>query len=219
VLILTARGEDTDIRKGVKAGADDYTVKPFRQMELLARVKVLALRSSPREKGPPMICGLIYFHPPARQLLYRGKPIQITATEADILYELMKDVGRVVTYSTLAQAVWGGEYPGAADSLKVHVDRLRGKIEADPGCPQLIIGRPGTGYVMVGPECSCQANSVPSVRSCVDGERLKITSQSQTQAAPAVGPASFSDYMEEMEEMPFRIPRPRSNASENRDWT
>jgi len=158
ILILTARGEEADILRGVELGADDYTVKPFRQMELLARAKMLALRASPRETAAPMMCGPLYFHPPTRQLLYYGRQVAITATEADILFQLMKAPGQVVVYSTLAETVWGEDYPGADESLKIHVERLRTRLDEDPGAPQLILSQPGVGYVLAVPEGFSGAN-------------------------------------------------------------
>ena len=150
VLILTVRGEETDIVKGVELGADDYVVKPFRQIELLARVRALTRRPVIQESKPVLTCGALRFDPSARRLLHKGDTVAITATESEILYHLMKNAGQVVPHSVLAASVWGDDQPGAADSLKVHVNRLRSKLEADTDNPQLILTRPGEGYMIVG---------------------------------------------------------------------
>ena len=151
IIILTVMADEADIVKGLEYGADDYVVKPFRQMELLARVKAVIRRQSPSEEEPPLVCGQLQFDPSTRQLLYGEKEISLTATEGDILYCLMEKAGHVVTHSSLAEKIWGVDYAGAADSLKVYIRRLREKLEADPSHPQLILNKPGIGYLLAEP--------------------------------------------------------------------
>jgi len=150
-IILTVRAEEADVVKGLEWGADDYIVKPFRQLELLARVKALIRRQGPSEEEP-LDYGSLRLDVTSGTLNYGGKEINLTVTESHILSHLMKNAGRAVTHSSLAEAVWGDDYPGATDSLKVHIRRLREKIEADPGHPQLILTRTGVGYLLVKPE-------------------------------------------------------------------
>ena len=150
IIILTVRAEEADIVKGLEWGADDYVVKPFSQLELLARVKA-QIRGQTRSREEPLVCGPLSFDPSTRQLLYDGKEIALTRTEAHILRHLMNNAGRVVTHSSLAEEVWGEDYPGAADSLKVHIRRLREKLEADPSQPQLILTKAGIGYFLKKP--------------------------------------------------------------------
>jgi two-component system KDP operon response regulator KdpE len=150
-IILTVRSDEADIVKGLEWGADDYITKPFRQLEFLARVKALI-----RRQGAPEMEVLSYG--PLRldttigQLTYDGKDIPLTVTESHIMAHLMRNGGRAVTHSSLAEAVWGDDYPGAADSLKVHIRRLREKIEDDPSHPRLILTRTGVGYFLARPE-------------------------------------------------------------------
>ena len=151
IIILTVRAEEADIVKGLEWGADDYVTKPFRQLEFLARVKALIRRRSPSEEEP-LVCGSLRLDATTGQLYYNGKEIALTVTESHILNHLMKSAGRVVTHLSLAEAVWGEDYPGATDSLKVHIRRLREKIEADPSHPQLILTRTGIGYFLAKPE-------------------------------------------------------------------
>lgn len=151
VIILTVRGEEADMVKGLEWGADDYVVKPFRQMEFLARAKALLRRQSPPGKEPPLVCGPLRFDPSTHQVIYGKKEISLTRTEGYILHHLLKQAGQVVTHSSLAETVWGVDYPGAADSLKVHIRRLREKLEADPSHPQLILTKAGIGYFLAKP--------------------------------------------------------------------
>ena len=150
-IILTVRSDEADVVKGLEWGADDYITKPFRQLEFLARVKALIRRQSPSEEET-LVCGRLRLDATTGQLHYDGKEIALTITESHILNHLMKNAGHVVTHSSLAEAVWGDDYPGVADSLKVHIRRLREKIEADPSHPQLILTKAGVGYSLAKPE-------------------------------------------------------------------
>jgi len=146
-IILTVRSDEADVVKGLEWGADDYIIKPFRQLEFLARVKALIRRQAPSEEEP-LVYGPLHLDTTARQLHYGGKEINLTVTENHILSHLMTNAGRIVTHSSLAEAVWGDDYPGSADSLKVHIRRLREKIEEDPSHPTLILTRTGVGYFL-----------------------------------------------------------------------
>ncbi len=151
LIILTVRAEEVDIIKGLEWGADDYVVKPFRQLELLARVNALMRRRSPPGEEPPLRCGPLHFDPSNLQLLNGEREVDLTRTEGKIFYHLMKNAGHVTTHSRLAEAVWGEDYPGIADSLKVHIRRLREKIELDPSHPRLILTKAGVGYSLAKP--------------------------------------------------------------------
>ena len=151
ILILTARTEESDIVKGLEWGADDYMIKPFRQLELLSRIKALTRRRTTTDSEVPISVGLLNFNPSTGQLSCNNKEISLTPTEGRILNHLMRNAGQVVTHSSLADAVWGEDYPGAVDSLKVYIRRLREKLEAEPQQPQLILTKAGVGYIMVKP--------------------------------------------------------------------
>ena len=146
-IILTVRADEADVVKGLEWGADDYITKPFRQLELLARVKSLIRRHTPSEEET-LSHGSLHLDPLTGQLKIGDKEIALTVTENHILTHLMKNVGHVVTHSNLAEAVWGDDYPGATDSLKVHIRRLREKIEQDPGKPHIILTKTGVGYYL-----------------------------------------------------------------------
>ncbi|MFC1967755.1 response regulator transcription factor [Chloroflexota bacterium] len=146
IIILTVRAEEADIIKGLEWGADDYMIKPFRQLELLARIKA-QIRRQDTAKAETIIIGPLQLDSVAGQLQHKDREINLTVTETRILGHLMRNAGRVVTHASIAEAVWGDDYPGAADNLKVHIRRLREKIEDNPSDPSFIITKPGTGYL------------------------------------------------------------------------
>lgn len=146
IIILTVRADEADIVKGLEWGADDYIVKPFRQLELLSRVQVQLRRQSSLSEAAPLAYGRLRFDPSTRQLLCGEKEVRLTATESQIIYQLMRNAGRVVTHAAVAEGVWGVDYPGAVDSLKVYIRRLREKLEEDPSHPKLILTKAGVGY-------------------------------------------------------------------------
>jgi len=151
IIILTARAEEADIVKGLEWGADDYIVKPCGQIELLARVKARVRDKTHFAEESPISFGSLLFNPPTRQLLYGKREINLTAIEAHIIHHLMRAGGDVASYSSLAEDVWGEDYPGSVDSLRVHIRRLREKLEADPSHPQLILSKRGIGYFLAKP--------------------------------------------------------------------
>ncbi len=146
IIIVTVRAEEADIIKGLEWGADDYIIKPFRQLELLARIKAQIRRQGQPEEEK-VVSGPLELNTVTGQLYHKNREISLTATETRILGHLMRNAGHVVTHSSLAEVVWGDDYPGATDSLKVHIRRLREKIEETPGSPALIITKPGVGYL------------------------------------------------------------------------
>ena len=152
ILILTVRSDESDIVRGLEWGADEYVIKPFRQKELLSRIKLITRRRGAIAEGAPLICGKLQFEPSTGQLFYEGREVNLTPTEVSIMNHLMQNAGRVVTHSRLAEAVWGVDYPDAADSLRVHIRRLRTKLEADPSEPKMVLTRAGMGYMLAKPE-------------------------------------------------------------------
>ncbi len=151
IMILTVRGEEADIVKGLEWGADDYMTKPFRQLELLSRIKALTRRAGSSGEETPLVYGELRFNPTTRQLLRGQEEIRLTRTEGSVLHHLMKNAGQVVTHSSMAESVWGEDYPDAVDSLRVYIRRLREKIEPDPDNPRIIITHTGIGYSLSKP--------------------------------------------------------------------
>jgi two-component system response regulator VicR len=151
ILILTVRGEEADIVRGLEWGADDYMTKPFRQLELLSRIRALTRRANP-SADERLVHGKLSYAPATRQLTNGDDEIDLTRTEGYILAHLMRNAGQVSTYSGLAEVTWGDDYPGATENLRVYIRRLREKIEADPDQPQIILTRTGAGYYLAKPE-------------------------------------------------------------------
>jgi two-component system, OmpR family, response regulator VicR len=146
IIILTALSEETDIIKGLQWGADDYMTKPFKHMELIARIRALMRRQVSPAEETPLSLGPLHFTPVTKQVFNGTAFINLTNTESQLFNELMQNVGKVMTYGHLAARVWGDDYPGAIDSLRVNIRRLRIKLEADPRHPRFIHTRMGVGY-------------------------------------------------------------------------
>jgi two-component system response regulator VicR len=147
VIIVSARGGEASIVKGLDWGADEYILKPFGQLELLARVKSVLRRANGRENSDCVESGPISFDTLSRQLSCRDKSVRLTITESYIANILIVNSGRVVTYNQLSEAIWGDTYPGATDALRVHIRRLRAKIDPVIAGVGRIASTPGVGYV------------------------------------------------------------------------
>jgi two-component system KDP operon response regulator KdpE len=152
IIILTVKADEADIVRGLECGADDYIVKPCSQLELLARIKARIRDKTRFDQQSILSYGSMRFDPSTRLLRIGERKVELTAIEAHIMHCLMKNAGHLATYSSLAEEVWGEDYPGSVDSLRVHIRRLRGKIEANPSNPQVILNRVGLGYFLAKPD-------------------------------------------------------------------
>jgi DNA-binding response OmpR family regulator len=150
ILILTARSDEADIVKGLEWGADDYMVKPFKQLELQARINGIIRRRS-FLKDESLIVGNLRFDPGSMRLFSGRTEINISRTEGLILGTLMRNPGNVVNYGVIAEAIWGDDFAEASNSVRVHIRHLREKLEADAGKPQLILTKTGIGYYLAKP--------------------------------------------------------------------
>lgn len=148
VVILTVKGDEADIVKGLELGANDYIVKPFRQMEFVSRVYAQFREKSDFGKGQHMVAGRLSLDLSKRTASIDGRLVYLTPIESSILAMLMRNCGQVVTHETLANEVWGVAYPDSTKSLKVHIHRLREKIEAERSAPQLIQTKACDGYYL-----------------------------------------------------------------------
>ncbi len=155
VIILTVRGEELDKIKGLELGADDYVVKPFSHMELLARVKAVLRRSQmPELRGDekPFVHGNLKVDFSSREITVSGNLVKLTPIEYNLLYQMIRNEGRVLTHRFLLEKVWGEEYIDATDYLKKYIQRLRQKLEDDSENPRLILTERGVGYKLMKPQ-------------------------------------------------------------------
>ncbi len=147
IIILSVRGEEKDIFTGLELGAHDYIVKPFRQLELLARIKAQVRRHNNCEHKQPLISGSFRLNPAEHTVSYRDQNIHLTQTECIILAHLMANAGRIVSHDNLTEELWGNNNVDSASSLKVYICRLRQKLEPNPEHPVFLITKPGLGYL------------------------------------------------------------------------
>lgn len=150
ILLLSARDQELDKVRGFEMGADDYITKPFGQLELLARIKAALRRRqlSPESGIPAFVNGWLTINFVTHEVMVRGQPVRLSPIEYNLLAQLARNVGRVMTHKTLLATVWGEEYINEVDYLKVHIRHVRGKIEEDPARPRLILTERGLGYRM-----------------------------------------------------------------------
>lgn len=150
ILILTARGTEVDKIVGLESGADDYIVKPFGLGEFLARVRAALRRASTASAVPSsrdrLEAGDLNLDLISRKAYRAGIELRLTHKEFDLLAELMRHVGAVLSRDLLLQKVWGYEFVGDSRTVDVHVRWLREKIEADPSQPARITTVRGVGY-------------------------------------------------------------------------
>ena len=149
LIMLTAKGEEEDRALGLRMGADDYVVKPFRPRELVARVAALLRRNEARADGAKervLAVDGLRIDPGVREVTVRGTPVTLAAREFDLLYVLASSPGRVFTRDQLLEAVWDYEFAAEPTAVTAHVRRLREKIEADPERPRHLQTVWGVGY-------------------------------------------------------------------------
>ncbi|HEX3343887.1 MAG TPA: response regulator transcription factor [Polyangiaceae bacterium] len=157
IVMLTARGEDTDRVVGLELGADDYVPKPFSPRELLARMRAVLRRARPATHGSGgdrVEVGDLVVEVPAHKATLGGKELQLTSFEFRVLVALARRAGETVTREELAGAVLpkGGRYDPSVDrSLDVHVSHLRAKLGDEAREPRRIRTVRGVGYVLVRP--------------------------------------------------------------------
>ena len=156
ILMLTAKSTELDRVLGLELGADDYLTKPFSMAELLARVKALLRRadlmrqaqSQAHGSGSAIANGEIEILAARREVRVRGRPIDLTALEFDLLLYFAQHPGRVFSRAQLLDAVWGYSHEGYEHTVTTHINRLRAKLEADPMRPTVILTVRGAGYKM-----------------------------------------------------------------------
>jgi two-component system, OmpR family, alkaline phosphatase synthesis response regulator PhoP len=152
ILMLTAKDDVVDKVVGLELGADDYITKPFSLRELEARVKSVLRRTRARNETPedeaqaPIIRGDLRIDPTRREVSLRGKLIDLTPKEFELLALFAAHPGRVYSRKYLLEHVWDYSYGGYDRTIDSHINRLRSKIEADPDEPKLVLTVWGVGY-------------------------------------------------------------------------
>jgi two-component system, OmpR family, KDP operon response regulator KdpE len=150
VLVLSVRNAEEDVISCLNAGADDYLIKPFRQGELVARVKAaIRHRQRPEEKGA-IVAGPVSVDLDARVVKRGGEIVKLTGTEYALLALFVRNAGRVLTHRYILEQVWGPSYAEESQYTRVYVGQLRKKLEDDPSNPSLIVTESGIGYRFAG---------------------------------------------------------------------
>lgn len=147
VLMLTARGQDSDKILGLELGADDYMVKPFNPLELIARIKAILRRNGGiRDSVRILACGNLSLNITANKVFKDNLEIELTPIEFSLLKVFMENPGRALKREEILNSVWGEDYFGDTKTLDVHIRRLREKIEDNPSQPHYIKTVWGSGY-------------------------------------------------------------------------
>ncbi|MCP4603435.1 MAG: response regulator transcription factor [Proteobacteria bacterium] len=147
IIMLTAKGEEIDIVRGLELGADDYVTKPFRLSELLARINASLRRKKQFDKSIEQLSfGEVTVDFAARTVSVQNEPISLTTRELDLLYFLISKEGKAVDRQGILNQVWGFDYYGTDRTVDNFINRLRQKLEPDPNSPKHFLTVRGVGY-------------------------------------------------------------------------
>lgn len=149
ILMVTARGSEADRVQGLDAGADDYIVKPFSMVELVARVRALFRRSEATARDleqQVLVAGDLVLDANRRTVSVSGTTVELTSREFGLLAEFVRRPGKTFKRRELLENVWGTQYEGYRHTVNTHINRLRAKIEPDPANPRYILTVWGVGY-------------------------------------------------------------------------
>ncbi|HEX6484088.1 MAG TPA: response regulator transcription factor [Ktedonobacteraceae bacterium] len=155
IIVLTALDAESDKVAALDLGADDYLTKPFGVEELLARVRAVLRRSQwekPLISGDIKQFGELQIDLEGHVIRLRDAEVRLSPTEFAVLAQLVRHAGKVLTHRMLLQSIWGAEYGGEAEYLRVYINRLRQKLESDPANPRYLLTEPGVGYRFVATE-------------------------------------------------------------------
>ena len=160
IIMLTARGTELDRVTGLEIGADDYVVKPFSGAEVVARIRAVLRRaeSSPTTEGP-IVLGDLVVDPGARRARVNGRELTLSRKEFDLLAELARHAGAVVTREELMARVWDENWFGSTKTLDVHMGWLRRKLGDDASTPRYLHTIRGVGFRLGAPEDDAHAEA------------------------------------------------------------
>ena len=149
VIMVTVRGDEPDLVRGLELGADDYIAKPFSVRELLSRVKAALRRAkmpAPTGQAHLVVDDDLSIDLAKREVIVRGETVKLRPTEYRLLYHLVQNAGWVMTHEMLLSKVWGPEYRDETQYVRLYITYLRKKIEPDPSNPKYILTERGVGY-------------------------------------------------------------------------
>jgi len=151
VIMLTVRAGEEERVRGLELGADDYVGKPFSPRELVSRLKAVLRRTQPESARPELlkIDDDLTIDLRNREVIARGQRVKLRPTEWRLLYHLVQNAGWVMPHDVILSKVWGPEYAGAGEYVRLYITYLRQKIEPDPAHPKYILTERGTGYKFV----------------------------------------------------------------------
>lgn len=152
LIILSEAETDMDRARGLEAGVDEYVTKPLSPIEFLARVRALLRRTQRLGFKPERlisISGELTINFTTHEVLLSGKLVKLTPIEYQVLSELVRNEGRVLTHRTLVEKVWGSDYVTDSSLVKKYIYRLRSKLEPDASKPQMLLTERGIGYKLV----------------------------------------------------------------------
>jgi len=145
IIMLTAKADTVDVVRGLEAGADDYVVKPFKPIELVARIRA-QMRRADTEHPETLAIGAVTIDVAGHQVTREGTPILLTPMEFALLVALARKPRQVFTREHLLEQVWGYQHAADTRLVNVHVQRLRSKVETDPEHPEVVLTVRGVGY-------------------------------------------------------------------------
>ena len=153
IIMLTALGRDEDVVTGLEAGADDYCTKPVSLVQLAARIRAQLRRREMEAVASPrgvlaVDQGNLVVDPAARQVIIKGRAVDLSPREFELLHRLAQTAGKVVSHQELLQHVWGTSSPDYLAHLRSYIKLLRQKLEPDPHNPRYIRSRARMGYVL-----------------------------------------------------------------------
>lgn len=150
IIIETVNKNEDDVVKGLGLGANEYIYKPFGKLELLARIKTVLKNHPSKTSNEYLTCGKLYLDVVQNQLTQGSRSIKLTPTETRIMQALLRNAGQTQTFNDLAEIVWGTDYPGSVNPLRIYIHRIRKKIRfVSDSEVNSIITLPGVGFMLM----------------------------------------------------------------------